>query len=382
MYEVALFAGAGGGILGGTLLGWRTVCAVEWNPYCRRVLLQRQRDGHLPGFPIWDDVRTFGAGDPGSGPAVEGLRRLVRRAPVVVTAGFPCQPYSSAGKRLGPADDRNLWPDTCRIIREVGPRVALLENVARLLRFDYFGEVLGDLGDIGYDAEWDVVSAAECGAPHLRRRLWALAWRRDWAVRAVADPEGVGRDDSAVGGPGRVRGVGVQSDAGSGGEVGPEEGEGRPGTGPGFGVGRDDGGWWGADPADPVREGRGFREVHGGGEGKGREAGDALQRGEVLADADRVAGGLRAGAPGGAPRHAGGAGGKVPRYGRWGVEPGLGRVADGVADRVDRLRAVGNGQVPVVAAVAFVRLALRAGLDLGELCPGLFLDRKAKENEK
>lgn len=127
------------------------------------MLLRRQRDGLLPLFPIWDDASTFD-GRP--------WRGLVD----VVTAGFPCQPFSCAGKNRGSDDERNLWPDTIRIIREVGPRFAFLENVPNLLAHDYFGEILGSLAEVGFDAEWGVVSAAECGAWHRRERLWILAY--------------------------------------------------------------------------------------------------------------------------------------------------------------------------------------------------------------
>jgi len=181
VYELALFAGAGGGILGGVLSGWRTICAVEFDSYCREVLLRRQRDGMLPLFPIWDDVRTFGRENETSGPFVEEIGRLAATEDLVVTAGFPCQPYSAAGKRQGESDERNLWPDTIRIVREVGPRFIFLENVPGLVCFDYFGQILGDLGEAGFDAEWDVVSAAEVGAPHLRKRLWVFGWKRGLA---------------------------------------------------------------------------------------------------------------------------------------------------------------------------------------------------------
>ena len=166
MNELALFAGAGGGILGSVLLGHRVVCAVEINPYCREVLMTRQEDGTLPAFPIWDDVRTFD-GKP--------WRGIVD----VVSAGFPCQPFSIAGRKRGADDNRNLWPDTIRIICEVGPRFALLENVPHLLAHDYFGEILGSLAEAGYDAEWGVIGATDVGAPHQRDRLFIFA-RREW----------------------------------------------------------------------------------------------------------------------------------------------------------------------------------------------------------
>ncbi len=172
MNELALFAGAGGGILGGHLLGWRTVCAVEYEPYCAAVLIQRQNDGILQPFPIWDDVRTFDGSE---------WRGVVD----VVSAGFPCQPFSTAGKRQGTADDRNLWPDTIRIIRQIRPQFALLENVPGLLSIrdadgrPYFGRILGDLAEAGFDARWGVYSAAGVGAPHLRKRIWIVAHAHD-----------------------------------------------------------------------------------------------------------------------------------------------------------------------------------------------------------
>lgn len=160
--ELALFAGAGGGILGTRLLGFRVVCAVEINPYYREVLLRRQEEGILSPFPIWDDVRTFDG-------------REWRGTVDVITGGFPCQGYSVAGKQLGEHDERNLWSDTIRIIREVRPRWVLLENVPNLLTFGYFGTILSDLSESGYDARWKVISAAEVGAPHLRNRVWIVA---------------------------------------------------------------------------------------------------------------------------------------------------------------------------------------------------------------
>ena len=111
MRELALFAGAGGGILGGRMLGWRTVCAVEIADYPRRVLLQRQQDGVLGQFPIWDDVTTF------DGTAWRGKVD-------VISGGFPCQDISCVGKGLGIESGKRsgLWKEYARIIREVRPR--------------------------------------------------------------------------------------------------------------------------------------------------------------------------------------------------------------------------------------------------------------------
>lgn len=183
--ELALFAGAGGGILGGALLGWRTVCAVELNPYCRSVLMQRQDDGHLPPFPIWDDVCTFD-GRP--------WRGLVD----VVSGGFPCQDISSAGKRAGIDGERSgLWREMARIIGEVQPRCALIENSPNL-RTRGLGRVLQDLASLGYDARWGVFGADAVGAPHRRRRMWIVAHANNHRERTeprhdeVALPSAVG----------------------------------------------------------------------------------------------------------------------------------------------------------------------------------------------
>lgn len=160
--ELALFAGGGGGILGGHLLGWRTVCAVEWNPYAASVLAARQNDGLLPAFPIWDDVRTFDG-------------RPWRGIVDVVSGGFPCQDISVAGKGDGLEGERSgLWSEMARIIGEVRPRFAFVENSPALTSRG-LGRVLGDLAALGYDCRWGVVSAADAGAPHRRERIWIVA---------------------------------------------------------------------------------------------------------------------------------------------------------------------------------------------------------------
>jgi DNA (cytosine-5)-methyltransferase 1 len=162
MNELALFAGAGGGVLGGKLLGWRTVCAVELDAYCRSVLIARQRDGMLPRFPIWDDVRTFD-GHPWRGQID------------VVTGGFPCQDISAAGTGAGLDGERSgLWRDMARIIREVEPLYVFVENAA-VLRKRGLDRVLGDLAFLGFDARWGVFPACAGGAPHTRERLFLVA---------------------------------------------------------------------------------------------------------------------------------------------------------------------------------------------------------------
>ena len=165
------FSGYGGFALGLRLAypdaDFRTVTYIEWDKYCQQVIQARIEDGHLDDAPIWDDIKSFDG-------------RPWRGTVDILSAGFPCQPHSNAGLRRGADDDRNLWPDTLRIIGEVGPRLVILENVPGILvgsdgRPPYGGTVVGQLSEIGYDAVWAIISAASTGAPHLRNRWWLLA---------------------------------------------------------------------------------------------------------------------------------------------------------------------------------------------------------------
>ena len=268
MNELALFAGAGGGILGGHLLGWRTVCAVEFEPYAASVLAARQNDGILPPFPIWDDVCNFD-GRP--------WRGLVD----VVSGGFPCQDISTAGRGAGIDGERSgLWREMARIIGEVRPRFVFVENSPALTSRG-LGRVLGDLAEMGYDAEWGVLGADDFGAPHRRKRIWIVAH----ACRNPLEERQIGQ--------------GIQHESQrSGQEV--------------------------ADASELQRNGS-----------------DANQQGGEVPK----------------PRNSDG----EPRFfnSGWPTEPDVGRVANGVAARVDRLKALGNGQVPRVAAAAFLELRER-----------------------
>ena len=173
MNELALFAGAGGGILGGHLLGWRTICAVEWETYPASVLCARQNDGLLPTFPIWDDVQTFD-GHP--------WRGIVD----VVSGGFPCQDISAAGKGAGIDGERSgMWGEMARIIHEVRPRFVFVEN-SPMLTSRGLGRVLGDLASMGFDARWGVLGAADVGANHQRDRIWIVGEQKmanTWSKR-------------------------------------------------------------------------------------------------------------------------------------------------------------------------------------------------------
>ena len=160
--ELALFAGAGGGILGGHLLGWTTVCAVERDAYAAAVLAQRQNDRLLAPFPIWSNVSTF------DGRAWRGLID-------VVSGGFPCQDISTAGKGAGINGARSgLWGEMARIIGEVRPQFVWVENSPMLVGRG-LTRVIGDLTQMGYDAQWCIVSASDIGAPHKRDRIWIRA---------------------------------------------------------------------------------------------------------------------------------------------------------------------------------------------------------------
>ena len=169
MNELHLFAGAGGGILGGILCGHTTVCAVEIEPYPRKVLLQRQRDGILPKFPIWDDVQTFD-GKPWRGKVD------------IVCGGFPCQDISPArtnnhvnGEQKGLQGKRSgLWSQMRRIIAEIQPGSVLIENSPQL-RTRGLSVVLRDLAAMGYDAKWGVLGVRQFGADHIRERLFIHA---------------------------------------------------------------------------------------------------------------------------------------------------------------------------------------------------------------
>lgn len=162
MNELALFAGVGGGILGGKLLGWRTVCAVERDAYCASVLAQRQNDGHLEPFPIWSDLCSFD-GKP--------WRGLID----VVSGGFPCQDISVAGKGAGIKAQRSgLWKEMFRIVCEVQPKFVFVENSPALTSRG-LGTVLGDLASVGFDAEWGVLGSNHTDGFCKRERIWILA---------------------------------------------------------------------------------------------------------------------------------------------------------------------------------------------------------------
>lgn len=300
MNELALFAGAGGGILGGKLLGWRTVCAVEIDSYARNVLLARQRDGMLEPFPIWDDVRTFD-GTPWRGHVD------------VISGGFPCQDISAAGKGAGIDGERSgLWSEFARIICEVRPSYVFVEN-SPMLTNRGLGRVLGDLALLGYDAEWGVLGAYQAGAPHKRDRMWIAAYAPCFAGHARRPtPEGQQRSSGLTDGRDDVANTSIHG-----------------------------------LPQPKQKALLGAR--------RWQEGGTACELRGTLCDTTGAR--LQNWTTGTIRESSQNEESERPNW--WTTEPALGRVAHGVARRVDRLKCIGNGQVPAVAALAWETLMRR-----------------------
>ena len=164
MQTMHLFAGIGGGLLADLILGHTPIVAVEWDGYACQVLRERASDGWFPGLHVWEgDVRLF---DPSE---YAGKVDCIH-------AGFPCQPYSLAGRRAGIDDPRggDMWNETIRCIRQVRPRYVFLENVPGFVSIG-LPTILSDLAALGFDAEWLCLPASRVGANHIRDRWWLLA---------------------------------------------------------------------------------------------------------------------------------------------------------------------------------------------------------------
>ena len=173
MNILSLFAGIGGLELGLERAGMTVVGQVEIDPYCRTILAK-----HWPDVPRHDDVRT----------AVQWWESEPRPHVDLICGGFPCQPFSGAGQRPGVADERWGWPWMREVLDAVRPRHVVIENVAALLRdVEAFSIILGDLSDLGFDVEWDVVSACSVGAPHRRRRLFVVANASSAGLQGIHD---------------------------------------------------------------------------------------------------------------------------------------------------------------------------------------------------
>jgi len=284
--------GIGGFSLAGKwLIGdWRTVCYVEWDKYCQQVIQQRIQEGNLDDAPIWGDLREFD-GKPWRG-VVD-----------IITAGFPCQPFSVAGKQAGADDPRNLWPDVGRVIHEVRPRHVFLENVPALLSNGYFGTVLGDLAACGYNIRWDCIPASSVGANHQRNRLWVVAnaiSTGTWIQPENTESSGQERKNTNPSGAAVVR---------------PQN-----------------------RTIDAERISASCADVADAGCGNGRQRMDNQHQENPSKRTQETENHKRRSSD-------------PPEW--WFVEPPVGRVANGIPSRVDRLKGLGNAVVPAVVAKAW-----------------------------
>jgi DNA (cytosine-5)-methyltransferase 1 len=304
MNELALFAGAGGGILGGHLLGWRTVCAVEWEAYPASVLCARQNDRLLESFPVWDDVQTFD-GKP--------WRGIVD----VVSGGFPCQDISAAGKGDGLDGERSgMWKEMARIIGEVRPKYAFIEN-SPMLTSRGLERVLADLASMGFNAEWGVLSAADVGANHKRDRIWIVG--KSTEQSRFLSYSMYNRDRRRQQQPERVKEKNELPNSNS------------------FGL-------YEQRQFGRIKEKNNNFSNNGGSQCLANSSSIGLQ------------GQRKHEQPINTTQSKNGKANEL-EYGCssdfWKIEPNVGRVANGVAFGVDRLKAIGNGQVPLCAATAW-----------------------------
>lgn len=343
------------------------VCYCEREAFAAATLVARMADKAIPPSPIWDDLTTFD-GQP--------WRGLVD----CLTAGFPCQPWSVAGKGRGTEDDRWIWPDIVRIVAEVEPPVVFLENTPGLLQGGKGQEESGaeicirDLAAMGYDCCWGVFSAQAVGASHLRKRVFilAVAHANGQLQESWWGPEG--RDGTGS--------TGAELEHAAGGgcrEL--RESSGREGFIDGDGEGL------AHAPSARCNRREGSKQHNGGppssssrSERYGEELADAEQQGLSLSQSPDLPGARRRRQRGtvaqfrspsvGASLFAPGPGSNVwaevlelTPYLSPAIEPGICLLADGMAPavdptlfRADQLRACGNGVVPLTAAVAFTVL--------------------------
>ena len=313
---LSLCAGIGGLDLGIELAfpGARTVCFVEREAACCQILASRMEEGRLAPAPVWTDLRTF------DGTAWRGRVDLV-------AAGYPCQPFSLAGKGLAEKDPRHLWPEVRRIIAEARPTFVVLENVQGHVKRG-LKQVLLDLHELGLDAEWGVYSASQAGAPHRRNRIFVLAYSRSGGLEVLRgsgllDRERKAQRDDA---DGCLPKLAHSNHGGCSLEQQPRssEEENRRGE---------------EDLVASVR-------------------GDSRARGELAdANCERPQGRNESEREGPYelppwPPSPEGDWSDVPKYLWPATQPPVRRVADGVPVRVDQLRALGNAVVPQQAALA------------------------------
>ena len=359
----SLFSGVGGLDLGLEWAGLEHRWFCEADEFCRRILGLR-----WPGLPVYPDARTL----PDDLEPVD-----------LVAGGFPCQPVSLAGRGLAQDDPRWLWPAFERTLRLVRPRLVFVENVLGLANRG-MADVLGGLAALGFDAAWTSFGAAHVGAPHWRRRVWIVAahpervalrveprgvfglgWagetlaRFDGPARALADADSAREPQSPGVLAGLSRWVVDGGEEGGGDDVADAGGERLDGWPGGRRDGRDEAER--REEGDHPRDGRGAPDPLADADGAGWvERGRARGVGGGFSESENGRG-ARADADGEGPPDGRGhrpRGGPVPTgfSGWWALEPDVGRVAHGVAGRVDRLRALGNGVVPQCAELVARRL--------------------------
>jgi DNA (cytosine-5)-methyltransferase 1 len=295
-----LFSGVGMFSYGLHKLGWETAAFVEIDPWCRRVLAER-----YPGVPIYEDVCEV---------TYERIESAGITGIDIICGGFPCQDLSVAGKQAGITASRSgLWGEFARIISEVRPRYVIVENVSALLTGDsgaWMRRVLGDLAEIGYDAEWHVIPAGNpkglsAGAPHRRDRVWIVAYPNNTGDT----PQGCGTDTNRAAQEQDIRQQPQLEPGRQGNDVGNTKRKRQPRQGqPVKPLRQETQEDWQTDSAESVSE-RGIRPTQ--------------------SSMGLLAHGLAIG---------------LSRS-RWLPEPGTGRVATGVPDRVNKLKALGNGLV-------------------------------------
>ncbi len=310
MFGLSLCAGAGGLDLGLHLAlpKYRTVGYVERDAYAAATLVARMEDAALDCAPVWDDVTTFDS---------EPWRGLVD----IIHGGYPCQPFSIAGRKRAHDDPRHLWPHIARIVADIGPGMCFFENVGNHLRLG-FEQVHDDLQRMGYRVKTGLFTAAEVGAPHKRERLFIMAYR-----------------------PGVFRERSMSKGNRGGGSQGPSRSQ-------------------GANMAYATRTGAGHYQRHPRHIAQRNEqsVGDTNRpRLEGRrADQQQYADAGQPFPPG--PTDA--VGWREYLSQRPELEPAVRRSPDGMANRVDRLRLCGNGVVPMVAAHAFRTLTAIADIEI------------------
>ena len=293
----SLFSGIGGFDLGLERAGMKVIWQSEIDPFACKVLKK-----HWPDVPNLGDINKI------------DWTNIER--PDVICGGYPCQPFSTAGKRGGATDPRHLWPAMFNAICNLRPRYALMENVRGHLSMG-FGDVLGDLASIGFDAEWQVIPAAAVGAPHKRDRVFIVAYPNDAGVgtqrREVQREKSSGEQKREV--------VAQYVFSRRGAEMADTNGGRQQKCDAQIGV------------VSVVGEGS-QRKFVANTDGKFVEqygsSSDVANKSQRWHDQRERQ--------------------TTNDFGQWWeVEPDVGRVANGVSDRVDRLRGLGNAIVPQVA---------------------------------